>query len=448
VRTELGPITGVIHGAGVLADGYLADKTDEQFAAVFDTKVEGLRALLDATRDDPLSLVCVFSSVAGRFGNAGQSDYAMANEVIGHVAGTVARARPDCVVRSLAWGPWDGGMVSPELRDHFRRGGTELIPMDAGAQALVREVEGGPGPVRVTLVADARPDSAAAGPDTAVSASVRVSAESHPYLLDHAPAGPPVVPLAQVLEWFLAAARVWCPDAHRYVLRDLAVLRRVDLDRFLSGGQEFVVRGRTGAPAGTGGALRVDLLSAAWGSHYNATVGAEPDADVDAGAGPPARVWLPPVDGAVGDIGQPGGAYRRPVLFHGPAFQSIEAVQALSADGAAAAVGGVRSLGWPGEVWHTDPAAIDACLQLALLWAEGVQGAAFLPMSVAEVRVVPGGPVGPGARCVLRAGDSDRLAATCDLALLAADSTPVAELLGVSLVRRPDPAGSEAGRAM
>lgn len=58
-REEFGPISGIVHGAGVLADSRLADKTDAQFADVFDTKVEGLRALLAATADDPLDLVCV-----------------------------------------------------------------------------------------------------------------------------------------------------------------------------------------------------------------------------------------------------------------------------------------------------------------------------------------------------------------------------------------------------
>src|SRR5262249_4212294 len=71
VRREWGPVTGVVHAAGVIADRYLTEKTTEHFAAVFDTKVAGLRALLAATADDPLRLLCVFSSVAARYGNVG-----------------------------------------------------------------------------------------------------------------------------------------------------------------------------------------------------------------------------------------------------------------------------------------------------------------------------------------------------------------------------------------
>ncbi|MGV9900870.1 SDR family NAD(P)-dependent oxidoreductase, partial [Streptomyces tendae] len=86
VRATWGPVTGIVHGAGVLADKRIADKTDEQAELVMATKVDGLRALLTATADDPLDTILLFSSVAAVFGNAGQSDYAMANEVLQQVA--------------------------------------------------------------------------------------------------------------------------------------------------------------------------------------------------------------------------------------------------------------------------------------------------------------------------------------------------------------------------
>jgi NAD(P)-dependent dehydrogenase (short-subunit alcohol dehydrogenase family) len=64
VRRDWGPITGIVHGAGVVADARLEEKTDAQFDRVLSTKVDGLRALLAATRGDPLTLLCAFSSVA------------------------------------------------------------------------------------------------------------------------------------------------------------------------------------------------------------------------------------------------------------------------------------------------------------------------------------------------------------------------------------------------
>ena len=108
VRQRWGPISGVVHAAGVLADAKLEDKTDAQYERVVSTKLVGLQALLTATKDDPLTHLCLFSSVAARQGNVGQVDYAMANETLHKVAISVAKARPDIKITSLGWGPWDG----------------------------------------------------------------------------------------------------------------------------------------------------------------------------------------------------------------------------------------------------------------------------------------------------------------------------------------------------
>ena len=120
VRSDWGPITGIVHGAGVLADALIAVKTDDQFSRVFDPKVEGLRSLLAATADDPLEVLCAFSSVAAQFGNPGQCDYAMANEVLNQVLSAEQARRTGCVVRAIGWGPWQGGMVTSEIAGRFR----------------------------------------------------------------------------------------------------------------------------------------------------------------------------------------------------------------------------------------------------------------------------------------------------------------------------------------
>ena len=47
VRVKFGPVTALVHGAGVLADKRIEDLTGEQFDHVYSTKVDGLRTLLD-----------------------------------------------------------------------------------------------------------------------------------------------------------------------------------------------------------------------------------------------------------------------------------------------------------------------------------------------------------------------------------------------------------------
>ena len=55
--------------------------------------------------------LALFSSAAGFFGNAGQSDYAAANEVLNQYALQFSQKHPKCNVVSFNWGPWEGGMV-------------------------------------------------------------------------------------------------------------------------------------------------------------------------------------------------------------------------------------------------------------------------------------------------------------------------------------------------
>ena len=140
VRASFGPVTGLIHGAGVLADKKIADKTVAQFRRVFETKVLGLRALLDATESDPLDTIVLFSSVAARTGNFGQCDYAMANEILNKVAAAESRTRGTCRVRAIGWGPWAGGMVTPALEKHFRDRGVPVIQRPQGVRHFVAEL--------------------------------------------------------------------------------------------------------------------------------------------------------------------------------------------------------------------------------------------------------------------------------------------------------------------
>ncbi|GAA1300472.1 SDR family oxidoreductase [Saccharothrix xinjiangensis] len=141
LRAQWGPITGLVHAAGAVDDHLIEDKSEEQLDLVLGTKLSGLRTLLAATAEDPLSLLVLFSSVAGVFGNVGQGDYAMANAVLDAVASVERTRRPDCLVRALAWGPWRGGMVTPALVRHFERAGVDLIEPDAGAEALLAEFD-------------------------------------------------------------------------------------------------------------------------------------------------------------------------------------------------------------------------------------------------------------------------------------------------------------------
>ncbi|MEB3329642.1 MAG: SDR family oxidoreductase, partial [Candidatus Sericytochromatia bacterium] len=140
LREAHGPVRLVVHGAGVLADKYLVDKTAAAFDAVFDTKVRGFRALLAGLEPGESPAIVLFSSITARVGRVGQADYAMANELLNKAAHRLAGSRLSARIVSVGWGPWDGGMVTPGLRGVFLAEGVGLLPLEAGASWLVAEL--------------------------------------------------------------------------------------------------------------------------------------------------------------------------------------------------------------------------------------------------------------------------------------------------------------------
>ena len=424
IRSEWGPIRGVVHGAGVLADKRIADKTDAQFDRVFDTKVAGLRALLEATAGDPLEALVLFSSIAARTGNPGQCDYAMANEVLNLVACAEHARRGDaCAVRSIGWGPWEGGMVTPALRSHFGQMGVALIPLDVGARILVDEISGSGDDV--TLVVGGATGEGPLGASAAATATVdvHVDVRSHAYLADHAIAQVPVVPMALVAEWFLRGAKSCRPDLVPVGVRALKVLRGVRLSHFHGEGDRFSVRCRQTE----GGVIAVELRGRGDALHYSAMV------DVARGwAQAPAALAAPTLEGwGEREI------YDGHVLFHGPDFRVVRSVEGVGREGIAGTLEGVLGRSWPAEPWRCDPAVIDGGLQLALLWCQRALGGAVLPMALAELSLYAAAPLSGAARCVVRARAVDDARAVADLVFIGEGGAVVAQLKGLELVLRP-----------
>jgi NAD(P)-dependent dehydrogenase (short-subunit alcohol dehydrogenase family) len=141
-----GRLDGVVHGAGMLDDHFIADKDPEAFARVYATKVQAARTLLDAVRSataagrDKPAFVVFFGSTAGLFGNRGQADYAAANDTLD----AIAASNGDVAGRIFAmdWGPWssDAGMVSESLAKVFAQGGMGLIDLEDGTGILLDEI--------------------------------------------------------------------------------------------------------------------------------------------------------------------------------------------------------------------------------------------------------------------------------------------------------------------
>ncbi|MGC1718578.1 MAG: SDR family NAD(P)-dependent oxidoreductase, partial [Isosphaeraceae bacterium] len=153
-RRLCGEPVGLIHGAGLIRDKLIRDKSLESFDCVLDTKLDGALNVARLLRPESLRFSVFFSSIAGRFGNRGQSDYAAANESLNKLAIWLDRRWPGRVVAPI-WGPWSGiGMVS-DLEDHLGSRGLGMISPEVGVAALVNElVRGRKGEVEVILAGD------------------------------------------------------------------------------------------------------------------------------------------------------------------------------------------------------------------------------------------------------------------------------------------------------
>lgn len=147
---RFGRIDGVVHGAGIIEDKRIRDKTTASFANVFRTKVDSALTLARTLRPDRLRFLVFFGSVSGRFGNVGQVDYSAANEVLNKLADHLA-SRWAARVVCINWGPWESGMVGDELRRLYASRGIELIAVPDGTRAFLDELRVPDGSAEVVI---------------------------------------------------------------------------------------------------------------------------------------------------------------------------------------------------------------------------------------------------------------------------------------------------------
>lgn len=139
VQDTLGPLRGIVHAAGILADRTTLELSAEDMERVFAPKVLGAFYLHRAARHDTLDFFVVFSSIAGLFGSSGQANYAAANASLDAFAR--ARRAIGKPTISFQWGPFsDVGMAAA----HENRGtrlahrGLESLSPNEGNDALLR----------------------------------------------------------------------------------------------------------------------------------------------------------------------------------------------------------------------------------------------------------------------------------------------------------------------
>ena len=398
IRDEWGHVTGIVHGAGVLNDKLIEEKTPEQFDRVFNTKVKGIQSLLAATKKDPLKVICMFSSVAARFGNVGQCDYAMANEILNKVANNEALRRgKSCIVKSINWGPWDGGMVSSVLKSYFKELGIPLIPLEIGAKKFTEEIFENSSK-NTEIVIGPKPPCGGLSVVTekkGINVGISVNKDDYSFINSHKIKNIPVVPVVLALEWFLKLARLHRPDLSVTGCRDFKLLRGIKLENFNTEEENLIISSSMVSHE-EGTAYFMELKSESGNIlYYSATVlMAETKND---------NIVAPDnsLKKELGEWSYKISEIYNDLLFHGPDFQVIDSLEGVSSIGASASISGIKEMNWPVKTWEADMAALDGGLQLALLWGAHNTKKPSLPTKIGAYHVCQEGPMDGNIRCEL-----------------------------------------------
>jgi hypothetical protein len=214
--------------------------------------------------------------------------------------------------------------------------------------------------------------------DGGIEATRRLDLDHDRYLADHRVDGRPVLPFAVAMELMAEAAVLASPRRDVSGLREIHLLHGVTLDD--AEGASMRV---TAAPRRRD---EVEVTIAAVGGgrrHYSAVVElGEPDGQESTSA---PLEQLAPFPMSMDD------AYRD-LLFHGPLFRGIDAIEGIDEHGAAAllrpSLPGPCVAGADGLEWLLDPVLLDCALQVQVIWARLRWDVTLLPAEIGSYRRV------------------------------------------------------------
>jgi acyl transferase domain-containing protein/acyl carrier protein len=148
------PLVGIVHAAGTLDDGVLANQTWERFRGVLAPKVRGASNLHALTLDRDLAYFVCFSSMAAMLGAAGQGPYVAANAFLDALC--QRRRALGLPAISIAWGPWAGGGMASDIdernRARFAAVGLGAILPEQGVAILTRLIDDPRAPAQVGVL--------------------------------------------------------------------------------------------------------------------------------------------------------------------------------------------------------------------------------------------------------------------------------------------------------
>jgi enediyne polyketide synthase len=334
---ELGPVTAILHAAGVNEPRLLRDLDAGALAATLRPKLEGLANLLAAVDQRRLRLLVGFGSIIAASGMRGEAHYALANEWLRLAVAEAGDRLPGCRCLTVEWSVWAGAGMGDrlDLVEALARLGVTPIAIDDGTRLLAELIDAAEVPSSVVACGrygeppTLRLDRAempllrflerprVVYPGIELVADATLSPATDPYLLDHALQGVPLLPAVVGLE-AMAQATVGLTGRRPSAFESVELARPVTVP---PDGSRVV---RLAALARGDDVVEVVLRSDETGfavDHFRALCRLAP------------LPALPPLPEPGMDSGEAGdeaaeALYRR-LLFHGPRFQRVRGYRHL-----------------------------------------------------------------------------------------------------------------------
>ena len=420
-RQRSGHVDVLLHAAGVERSRLLPDKDPHEFDLIFDVKADGWFNLLQAVGDMPLQAAVVFSSIAGRFGNAGQADYSSANDLLCKIISSFRSTRPETRAIAIDWTAWGGmGMASRgSIPKMMELAGIDMLSPEAGIPLIRRELTAGgtrgeiviaqrlgillnewdsTGGLDVSLTGhDKQKAWCEAGPMIGQATGMRVQGgltietvldpKLQAFLHDHQIDGTPVLPGVMGIEAFAEAARSVLPGWHLESIEDVDFLAPF---KFYRGEPRGLTINTIIQPRKHGVVANCELIGRRKlanqtepqiTKHFAGRVCLSTEA-----AAPTTRAKTKLPEGPAIEARD---IYR--VYFHGPAYQVLERAWCDGEHMIGLMNSHLPENHQPAELAAIfAPRMIELCFQTAGLWEIAAQSRIALPLHVDRIRIWPG----------------------------------------------------------
>ena len=132
VAEELGPVSALMHAAGLNRAHRIDKLAPSDFLAVMKPKILGLQNLLAAVDLERIKTIIAFSSIIAKSGMAGNADYSYANEWMNGVLNRIRTLHPQVRCLSYNFSVWAEVGMGVDSVAHLGKLGIDPIPLRDG----------------------------------------------------------------------------------------------------------------------------------------------------------------------------------------------------------------------------------------------------------------------------------------------------------------------------